>query len=142
MDAPASAPKYMLDTNTCIYLAEGFGPVWERVIARVMRCRKGEAVMSAVTLAELRQGIALAKDEKTRRKRARSLLVFLRFVPVLPFDAAAANCCEQLGAFARQRERENDKLIAAHAFQQKLILVTNNLRHFNRYPGLHLENWA
>ena len=133
------APKYMLDTNICIYVMEGG---WRRIDDRFSLYRTGEMIVSAVTLAELRQGIALAADEETRRKRARALTVFLRRVPVLPFDAAAANCCEQLGVYAGPRERQNDKLIAAHAFQRKLTLVTNDLRHFNRYPGLRLENWT
>ena len=137
-DEPA-APRYMLDTNTCIYMMEGG---WPRVTERFSYCRTGEAVMSAVTLAEMRQGVALAKDEKTRQVRDNILRRILQRVPVLPFDAAAANCCEQLGAFVRERKRENDKLIAAHAFQRKLTLVTNDLRHFNRYPGLRLENWT
>ena len=137
-----SAPKYMLDTNTCIYIAEGAEGQWEQAAAHFSLHQPGEVVMSAVTLAELRQGIALAKDDETRKMRARALSDILRLIPVLPFGAAAANCCERLGAFARQRERENDKLIAAHAFQRKLTLVTNDLRHFNRYPGLRLENWT
>ena len=139
LPAAPAAPKYMLDTNICIYVMEGG---WRRIDERFSLYRTGEMVVSAVTLAELRQGIALAADEETRRKRARALTVFLRLVPVLPFDAAAADCCEQLGAFVRERKRENDKLIAAHAFQRKLTLVTNDLRHFNRYPGLRLENWT
>ena len=139
LSATLSAPAYMLDTNICIYL---MGDGWARVEEQFIRCQKGEVVMSAVTLAELRQGIALAKDDETRKMRARALSDILRLIPVLPFGVAAANCCERLGAFARQRERENDKLIAARAFQRKLTLVTNDLRHFNRYPGLRLENWT
>ena len=142
LGAPKAAPKYMLDTNTCVYLTEGEESRWVRVNARLALCQRGEAVMSAVTLAEMRQGIALAKSDQQREHRAYALSAILAYVPVLPFDAAAADCCEQLGEFARKRERENDKLIAAHAFQKKLILVTNNLRHFNRFPGLRLENWA
>ena len=136
---PPAPPKYMLDTNTCIYLmVDG----WARVEEQFVLCQKGEVVMSAVSLAELRQGVALAKDNETRKARISALRRILRLVPVLPFDAAAADCCEQLGVYARARERENDKLIAAHAFQRKLTLVTNDLRHFNRYPGLRLENWT
>jgi tRNA(fMet)-specific endonuclease VapC len=33
-------------------------------------------------------------------------------------------------------------LIAAHALARDLILVTNNLREFERVPGLQVENWA
>ena len=132
----------MLDTNTCIYAAEAVPGQWERVMSRFSLYRRGEIVMSAVALAELRQGVGAAKDDKTRRIRARALSALLKRVPVLPFDAAAADCCEKLAPFVRQRERENDKLIAAHAFRLGLILVTNNIRHFQRYPGLRLENWV
>ena len=139
---PAAAPKYMLDTNTCVYIAEGKPNEWGRAADQYARCRPGEVVMSAVTLAELRQGVGAAKDDKTRRIRARALAALLRRIPVLPFDSAAADCCEQLAPFVRGRERENDKLIAAHAFRLGLTLVTNNLRHFQRYPELRLDNWV
>jgi len=33
-------------------------------------------------------------------------------------------------------------LIAAHARSEGLIVVTNNLREFDRVPGLRTENWV
>jgi tRNA(fMet)-specific endonuclease VapC len=33
-------------------------------------------------------------------------------------------------------------LIGAHARSEGLILVTNNVREFQRMPGLTVENWA
>ncbi len=36
----------------------------------------------------------------------------------------------------------NDLHIAAHARSEGLTLVSNNLREFERVPGLLLENWA
>jgi predicted nucleic acid-binding protein len=54
-----------------------------------------------------------------------------------------------LGAVAwRGEERSrtpigvNDLHIAAHARSEGLALVSNNLREFERVPGLLLENWA
>ena len=35
-----------------------------------------------------------------------------------------------------------DMLIAAHAKSEDLILVTNNLREFERVPQIKLENWV
>jgi tRNA(fMet)-specific endonuclease VapC len=32
-------------------------------------------------------------------------------------------------------------MIAGHARALGLVLVTNNLREFERVPGLRLENW-
>ncbi|MBE9035589.1 type II toxin-antitoxin system VapC family toxin [aff. Roholtiella sp. LEGE 12411] len=35
----------------------------------------------------------------------------------------------------------NDLLIAAHALNLNLTVVTNNVREFSRIPNLKLENW-
>jgi tRNA(fMet)-specific endonuclease VapC len=35
-----------------------------------------------------------------------------------------------------------DMMIAGHARSLGLILVTNNVREFERVPGLRVENWA
>jgi tRNA(fMet)-specific endonuclease VapC len=35
-----------------------------------------------------------------------------------------------------------DTMIAAHALSLDKILVTNNLKEFNRIPDLQLENWV
>lgn len=35
-----------------------------------------------------------------------------------------------------------DLLIGASALSMNLTLVTNNIKHFKRIHGLHLENWA
>ena len=33
-------------------------------------------------------------------------------------------------------------MIAAHALSLGRVLVSNNVKHFSRVPGLRLENWA
>jgi tRNA(fMet)-specific endonuclease VapC len=33
-------------------------------------------------------------------------------------------------------------LIGAHARSEGLILVTNNIRKFQRMPGLRVDNWV
>jgi tRNA(fMet)-specific endonuclease VapC len=35
-----------------------------------------------------------------------------------------------------------DTLIASHAKSLDVILVTNNVREFDRIPGLKIENWV
>ena len=35
-----------------------------------------------------------------------------------------------------------DMMIAAHARSEDMILVTNNVREFERVPDLVVENWA
>jgi tRNA(fMet)-specific endonuclease VapC len=36
---------------------------------------------------------------------------------------------------------DSDKLTASVALPRKAILVTRNLRHFEKVPGLRTENW-
>ena len=48
-------PKYMLDTNICIYLMKHQPP---EVSARFADCFVGDVVISAITLAELEFGTA------------------------------------------------------------------------------------
>ncbi len=65
-------------------------------------------------------------------------------VTVLPFDRVAA---ETYGRVRAELERagvpigEPDTRIAAIALSRNLTVVTGNVRHFNRVPGLAVENW-
>ena len=34
-----------------------------------------------------------------------------------------------------------DLLIAAHAISERATLVTNNLKHFSKVPGLKVDEW-
>lgn len=129
---------YMLDTNICIYLMKRRPPA---VLTRLAALRQGEAVMSVVTYAELRAGLELRVD--TQAQNAQALARLVEFIPVLPFDDAAAAAYGRLRAAIRDRRRDAfDRLIAAHAVSLGLTLVTNNVADFADYPGLVLENWA
>ena len=64
---------------------------------------------------------------------------------MLPFDldtAAAYGDVRSKLELSGQTIGENDLLIASHALQQGLILVTNNIDEFGRVDGLRVENWA
>jgi predicted nucleic acid-binding protein len=65
-------------------------------------------------------------------------------VRILPFNRAAA---ETYGRLRAELERagtplsEPDLRIAAIALTHDLTVVTGNVRHFSRVPGLRVENW-
>jgi predicted nucleic acid-binding protein len=42
----------------------------------------------------------------------------------------------------RSSKKEADLLIAAHALHFSAILVTDNVKHFEFFPGLQIENWV
>jgi tRNA(fMet)-specific endonuclease VapC len=125
-----SAPAYLLDTNSCIYLLARARPALE---AKVSRCEPGTVGLSAIVCAELLLGFVGADEDKQAM-----LHRFLDLFPVLPFDREAAQ------AYARVpfKRGKLDRLIAAHALALGSTLVTNNVRDFSDVPGLGLENWT
>ncbi|WP_175927064.1 type II toxin-antitoxin system VapC family toxin [Burkholderia cepacia] len=129
-------PRYMLDTNMCIYLMK-HQP--EQVAKRFAQCYTGDVVMSAITYAELEYSVAACANAVRER---RNLADLIEDIPVAPFDAAAAQAYGPVREATRERKRDHlDKLIAAHAVSLDVVLVTNNERDFASYPGLRLENW-
>lgn len=130
--------RYMLDTNICIYLIKNHPP---QVLRRLETLPLGSVVMSVVTYAELRAGLEMQSANRSLDEHALTLLI-QRF-PVLPFTESDATCFGVLRAAVRERNRNAmDRLIAAHAVNSGVILVTNNEADFKDYPGLVVENWA
>ena len=126
----------MLDTDSVSVALRGQG----KVAARVLEHRPSEICISAITLAELRYGAA-------RRKSAKHYDLIEAITAsnaLMPFDEG---CAAHIGVVASElAERgspigEYDALIAAHAVALELTLVTNNVKHFSRVAGLHVENW-
>ena len=129
-------PRYMLDTNMCIYLMKNQP---EQVARRFAGCYVGDVVMSAITFAELDYGVSAADDPE--RERA-NLDALSRLITVEPFDMSAARAYGPVRMATRERKRDHlDKLIASHAIALNTILVTNNVRDFAAHPGLSTENW-
>ena len=126
---------YLIDTNTAIYARDGVDAVLDKLAEH-----DGEVLLSALSLAELQRG--LFRDLALTAVRQPRLKVLLRDVPVLPFDAAAA---EAYGGIIAQcgwvKGRDYDRMIAAAAISSGSILVTNNIADFRDIPGLTLENW-
>ena len=130
-------PRYMLDTNICIYLMK-HQP--EEVARRFAQCYVGDVVMSSITYAELEYGVAASQNPEKERINLASLA---EDIQVIPFDAAAGVAYGPIRMATRDGTRKDalDKLIAAHAVSLNVALVTNNEKDFARYPGLAIENW-
>lgn len=108
-----------------------------RALARV---DERDQVTTAITIAELLLGVARDEDEQ-RRERVRTLASWL---PAISFDRAAAHAYGPLRHGLESTGRrldERDLMIASICVARDLTLVTGNLRHFERVPGLRLENW-
>jgi tRNA(fMet)-specific endonuclease VapC len=129
-------PRFMLDTNMCIYLMKNQP---EEVAKRFAEWYVGDVVMSAVTYAELEFGVTASVN---RARERRNLAALIEDIPVAPFDAAAASAYGPVREATRKRKKDAlDKLIAAHAIALGVVLVTNNERDFAAYPGIKIDNW-
>lgn len=131
--------KYLLDTNICIYIANEKP---ESVRARFECAKPGEVGISVITLAELAYGAEKSGRPELNRRR---IEVFRSQLTVLDLTSGMT---QVYGRLCAELERNgalvgpHDLLIAAQALQEKLVLVTNNVREFRRIPGLKIENWA
>lgn len=131
--------KYMLDTDTCIYLIRQKTPALQ---ARLRQAGAGRVCLSAITLAELSYGV-----EKSTRPEQNRLALSLFLVPleILSFPQGAAIIYGRIRADLERKGQTigaYDMLIAAHALAEGLTLVTNNTREFARIEGLILDNWV
>ncbi|TRW17285.1 type II toxin-antitoxin system VapC family toxin [Glacieibacterium frigidum] len=122
--------KYLLDANVIIALVlnDDVG-----IVSRAAECDEGDIVTSAVAFAEVVYGSLNSKPPPVEQLRE-----FVEEVPILSFDYKAAMAYSTL-PFKRA---SYDRLIAAHALSQDLIVVTDNLKHFSDVPGLKVENWT
>lgn len=131
-------PKYMLDTNICIYLMKHQPP---QVRARFAECFVGDVVISAITMAELEFGVACSGESQVHNQALLNSL--LEDILVAPFEIGAARAYGPLRAANRERNKDAlDKLIASHAIALGVTLVTNNEADFGGYAGLKVENWV
>lgn len=130
--------RYMLDTNICIYTLKA-RPAGVRAQFK-QHYRK--MAISTVVLGELLYGAERSQNSERALADVEGLAARLI---VLDFDPPAAAHAAQIRAELANKGTPigpYDALIAGHARSQGLILVSNNLREFERVEGLRLENWA
>lgn len=131
----------MLDTDTCIFLMRGESPA---LAARVQSVPLQQQVMSAVTFAELTYGVQASAAAK--RKQNQSVLDSLVLhLAVLDWPQDAAKHYAEIRADLNKRGAQlgaADLMIAAHARAVGAIVVTNNVKDFERVKSLEVENWT
>ena len=131
--------KILLDTNICIYMIKNNPPEVRKHLQQVI---PGDVYISSVTVAELQYGVekSIAKE-----KNALALETFLLPLVIVPFDL---NSALAYGKIRTTLERQGtpiggmDMLIAAQAIAHDFMLITHNLKEFQRIPDLRCETWV
>lgn len=130
--------KYLLDTNICVALIRRRPAA---LIERITSQPPGAVGLSCITLAELAHGV---EHSARPQQNLSALEQFLLPLELADFDQRAALA---YGKIRAQLERDGqiigsmDLLIAAHAVSLETILVTNNVREFQRVARLNVEDW-
>lgn len=117
----------------------------EAVLKRLEQAvlRRHRIVVSAITYAEMRFGCT---GKKASPRHAQLVDAFCsRLDAVLAWDRAAVDATTEIRAVLAAVGTpigSNDAAIAGHAIASGAILVTNNVREFERVPGLQYEDWV
>jgi predicted nucleic acid-binding protein len=101
-----------------------------------------ELSLSPVTVAELVHGIYRAKAPEVSLRRREYIDELIKLVPLHPITLETAYLVGQIEGQEAAKGNVlpfNDLLIAAAAIEQGYAVLTENLRHFEKVPGLHVR---
>ena len=128
---------YLLDTNTCIAIMRGH----PKAIQRIKGVAPGDCAISTITSYELFTGVE--KCLQAAKERAKVELL-MKTVHEVPFGSGAALAAARTCALLERQGQPigpYDTLLAGHALDLSLILVSANTGEFSRVPGLTVEDW-
>lgn len=124
--------RYLLDTTALIDFSKGFEPSRTKVLELI---DSGQEVgVCAVTVAEFFAGLAPTERPSWQE-----------FVAELPYWHISPEAAAQAGTWRYEFHRRGvhisttDALVAAAAWEQRAIVVTNDARH---YPMPEIRQWS
>jgi tRNA(fMet)-specific endonuclease VapC len=126
----------LLDTDTCIAILRGHEGVIDRRAAT-----DDEVATTWITAAELQYGAAKSRAPEKNRTVVRC---FLATLPVLGLDEVSVHIFGEAKALLErqgQRLADADLLIGAIAVAYRATVITGNTRHYERIPGITVEDW-
>jgi tRNA(fMet)-specific endonuclease VapC len=128
----------MLDTNIVIYVIKR-KPI---EVLETFNRFAGQMCISSITLAELFHGV---EKSDAPEKNLRRVEDFISRLEVLQYGEKAAAHYGSIRAGLECKGQTigvNDLHIAGHARSEGVVLVSNNLREFERVEGLRVDNWV
>ena len=129
----------VLDSSTVIAAERRKQPIADFIESILGEHGPVELSLSPVTLAELVHGIYRAKTAERSKSRRRYIEELVSLIPVHPVTDRTAWLVGQIEGQEAAKGNVlpfNDLMIAAAAIEQGYAVLTGNLRHFQKVPGL------
>ena len=128
---------FLLDTNTLIYFFKGIGNVSKNLLSKSPK----DIGIPSIVVYELEVGIAKSESP---RKRIEQLQNLTAIVKIIPFGTNEAKASARIRAELEHKgitRGPYDILISGMALALPAILVTHNIKEFERIQRLQVEDW-
>ena len=129
--------QYLLDTNICVFFLRG-----KLNLDEIIRQKGREnCFISEITVIELRYG---AENSDNPLKSHKSVDAFVNGLSIIPIYGSIKRYAKEkvrLRKTGNPMHDEFDLLIGVTAIENKLTLVTDNIKDFERLDGIKIENW-
>ena len=129
--------KYLLDTNICISLLKNQYGIRETIL----NVKTKNCFVSEISIAELYYGASKSNNREERVKDVDFIVSHFGIVPIfraLPLYGDLKAKLEKDG----NRIDDFDILIGSTAIANGMVMVTDNVKHLGRLPGIKIENWT
>ena len=129
--------KYLFDSNICIHFLRGK----YNVIEKLNEVGIDNCAISEITLAELVFGAEKSDNPKKNHKLIEKFIGQLSILPI--FDAIQTYGKEKARLQSEGKMISDfDLLIGCTSIENDLIMVTENIKEFDRIKGIRIENWV
>lgn len=129
--------QYLLDTNICVFFLKGKLNLDDHIKQK----GRQNCFISEITVFELRYGAENSDNPTKSHKSVDAFVGGLSIVPIYGSVKRYAKEKVRLRKIGKPMHDEFDLLIGVTAIENKLILVTDNGKHFQHLDGLKIENW-
>jgi len=129
--------QYLLDTNICVFFLRG-----KLHLDEIIRQKGREnCFISEITVLELRYGAENSDNPLKSHKSVDAFVNGLSIIPIYGSIKLYAKEKVRLRKTGNPMHDEFDLLIGVTAIENKLTLVTDNIKDFERLVGIKMENW-
>lgn len=129
--------QYLLDTSICVFFLRGKLNLDEIIKEK----GKSNCFISEVTVLELRYG---AENSENPAKSHKAVDLFVNGITIIPIFGSIKRYAKEkvrLRKVGKPIHDEFDLLIGVTAIENKLTLVTDNVKDFELLEGIKIENW-